>query len=37
MAIIALIFIAATILVALVAGGFMKLKNSFAKRETHKL
>ncbi len=33
MAVIALVFIAATILVALAAGGLMKVKNSFFKHE----
>ena len=35
MAIIALIFVAATVLVALAAGGLMKLRNTYTKRDTH--
>ena len=35
MAIIALIFVAATVLVALAAGGLMKLRNASAKHDHH--
>jgi hypothetical protein len=37
MAIIALIFVAATALVAFLAGGLMKLRHAASKDETHKL
>jgi len=37
MGIIALIFVAATVLVALVAGGLMKLRHSEPEEETHKV
>jgi len=40
MAVIALVFVAATILVALISGGLLRLKNGLVKREaknvTHK-
>jgi hypothetical protein len=37
MAVIALIFVAATFLVALVAGGFVKMKHMVSKHETRKM
>ena len=37
MAIIALIFVAATALVALAAGGLLKLRHSASKDKTHKV
>ena len=37
MAVIAVVFIAATVLVALLAGGLMRLKGLFAKRQAEKV
>jgi hypothetical protein len=37
MAVIALVFVAATVLVALVSGGLLRLKHSIFKRETKKV
>jgi hypothetical protein len=37
MAVIALVFVAATIVVALLAGGLIRLKDAAAKRNTHSM